>query len=509
VTTFASRIGLPRRRAQRDDRGVIVLLFALLASTIFIFGALSVGLGNVRQEQRSNQNDVDAAVLAASVEFDGVIEDPVDLAERDRAVAVACHYLTERNDLDGECTADLFEYPVNADGEPAVEGDDECIRIAVSESARAFFGEIIDRPLLEVASRAVGCRGAAAGYIPPTPAVEPIPAGPPRLSEDVVPAAFAGGTNCSGSDPGIDTSGNHQRFVGAVHANSNPKDGGSGNSATPGPNTYAGSTVVQSGSMWSTANREQVSVQPWPHGFHPSVLTVALYQPGGERARAYGGFYSSTTGSRTFAGATPAGVYYVGGKIEVKGGFSITPRTETIHLDPMTGLPALPVTHGGTGQPRTRTLTGVTLVGNGDMIVFGDDNVRIQPFEYELNRLAIYNNWNGGVTDSSKWCTNTVIEFGGGDCVHFDGIIYAPRGAIGFSGNGNGHWHNERPGCASEDPGYAGGLIGYGLKFNGERHLIRSGPGHLIPGDPPVPGNEGTPGQDPESGEVFLGGPQE
>jgi hypothetical protein len=495
----------PRLQRHHGDRGVILILFALTVTVIFVFAALVVGLGNARQTDRDTKNDVDAAMLAAASALDGFLT-PSSTAKKALAVAKACDYMQRNGYGDRPCDVDDFVYPVNDAGLPyppsgTTVGMPECIRWASSEvDTKVWFGGIAGRDTLNLGAGATGCRGVP--QVTPPSSIPGIPGEP--VPGALLPAAFSAGANCDGTDPGFDTSGSNIRIEGSIHANDNAKDGGVGNVVVGGSATYV--DRVDNKGIWSDAASPTPTVSPvkdWPDGFSPSTLTTSLYAPGSSRALAYGEFYNSG-GSNTFSGATPAGVYYRSGnaKVEIKGGFSVTPRTATIYIDPATRLPAPPVANGGTGVAETRTLDGITIVTVGGEIIVEPSNLKVRHFALELNQLFLFTN-RAGVASSVKWCTTPVISLNSSNCFHFSGVLYAPRGAIQLAGQGNGQGRNpaDPPACTN-DLSLRGNLLGYGVKLNGSNSLLRAGSGSLVPTSTPGSTIPGT----VVDGRISLGG---
>ncbi len=434
---------------------MVLILFALSLTALLVIGAITVGLGNARQQDRDVQNDVDSAVLAGAQELDGVLATTGDQA---KARTRACEYLTQNGYAVASCNAVDFQF-VSVDG-------GECIQRQIGGvEAKVWFGEIAGDDDLELDATAIGCRKQGSTGTTPVDGAN-------------VPVAFAGGHNCAAGKPAFETSGNKNEFQGDIVSYGDAKDGGNNNTVT---GTRRAKSVSQNKGLWDGWTPVS-GAATWPAGFGPSSLPISLYAPAGDRALAYGGFYTNTS-QTVFQNTVSAGVYYAtASSVEIKGnGFTVAPKTATIYLDPATGLPAKPVANGGTGIAQTRTLNGITIVTPSGLIKISDNNVSIPHFDFELNRLVFFTNWNGGVSQADA-CDKPVIEFSG-NCVHVDGIVYAPRGAINTgSGNqvGNDKGNGSGGGCASH-PDYGGGFLGWGLKINGNTGFFRAGAGSLVP----------------------------
>ncbi len=68
----------------------------------------------------------------------------------------------------------------------------------------------------------------------------------------------------------------------------------------------------------------------------------------------------------------------------------------------------------------------------------------------------------------------------GGNCNHFDGVIFVPDGKLRVSGEGNGHdWNTGSSQCASgvHHPGFAGGVVAYAVELSGNYGVLRGGAG--------------------------------
>jgi hypothetical protein len=470
------------RRADGED-GVVLVVVALLLVTLLVTTAMVVGYGNSRQTRRDAQNIVDASALAAAAELDGDFDGSFGGngdADHGAAEARGREYLEDNGLNDrGEVGISFIE-----------QNESECIVVEVSGiDSRVWFGEIVGRDSLAVGATAYGCRGTYIEGETPTIALGPD-----------VPAVHVAGV-CADKE-GFDTSGNQIRFEGDIYAHDNPKDGGSGNHLAPGSTARYRGNVLEPGNLWNTppAQRlgENASAASWPAAFDPTTeLPISYFDsPTGLRALAYGAgltgggvnpFYTSTS-QKLWNSATPAGVYFItgSGTVEIKGGFSVTPRQGWLRIDPVTGLPK----HDGT--PKIEDGRGVTFVTQAGVIKISDAGHAIEAFNWELNRLVFYASWTDVV--GADRCSKPSIEFSG-NCIHVNGIVYAPRGAVNIgSGEGTGNDHNGST-CTSR-PDWSGGMIGYGFKGNGNKGLLRSGPGTIT-------SNPGGPG---DAGRIYLGG---
>jgi hypothetical protein len=464
-------------RSSGDDRGVVLPLIALLLVALLVITAIVIDLGNGRQEKRHIQNAIDAAALAGAMKYN-----PAVAATELVAMNEAMLYL-RRNQVNAP-TAVNGVYGYKCTGAQSCDislkpaSGARCLAVAVTNfRVGTFFAGVIGQDEILVRASGTGC-------------AVPGPPGPPTvtLGPDI-PAVHTAGV-CSDKE-GFVTSGAQNRFQGDLYANDNPKDAGADNRVTTGfLARYRGALLANNG-LWTTQILGEASSDSWPEGFDPDPtktpnLNISRYKPGGDRAKAYGeghtgaggtSFYTSTN-QTLWSGPTPAGVYYVGAaSLEIKPGFSVTPRTGWLRIDPLTGLPS------ASGTPELKAGTGVTFVTDSTLFKVSGDGIEIQAFNWELNRLVLYAGWTDVL--GKDRCTKPSVELSG-NCIHLNGVVYAPRGAINVaSGEGSGNDHNGS-GCGHTHPTFRGGFVGYGMKVNGNKGYYRGGPGSLayIPGAP-------------------------
>jgi hypothetical protein len=292
--------------------------------------AVVVDIGNGRQIRRQAQSAVDAAALAAVIDYNG------NASTQAASTARAIEYV-EDNGFLAASTDIQVSFSTNAAGEP-------CVTVRINNYPVAtFFGRVLGATSLPVTAVSMGCQ---------TP------------STTSLPGMFSGGQDCSGSGKAFTISGNDNVMIGSIHSNYDAKEGGTRNNLSSGVATYVSTPLDVSGSppnWWRGAT--QTSVQPWPVNY-----ALAQFNTGGQYAVAAGSFYSRTAGDRNFSGSVPAGLYYVTGKVK------------------FTSVTIAPRTIGGV------TRTGATFVSGGLMELDGDNSL-IRPFEDAPTRLTFFAGW--------------------------------------------------------------------------------------------------------------------
>jgi hypothetical protein len=292
--------------------------------------AVVVDIGNGRQIRRQAQSAVDAAALAAVVDYNGSV------ATQAASLARAIEYV-EDNGFSDAATDIQVSFSTNAAGEP-------CVTVRINNYPVAtFFGRVLGATSLPVTAVSMGCQ---------TP------------STTTLPGMFSGGQDCTGAGKAFTVSGNDNVMIGSIHSNYDAKEGGTRNNLSSGVATYASAPLDVSGSApnwWRGATLS--GIQPWP-----ITHTLSQFDTSGQYAITAGGFYSNVPGGTNFSGSVPAGLYYINGSTK------------------FTSVTIAPRTIGGA------TRTGASFVSEGLMELDGD-NTLIRPFEDAPNRLTFYAGW--------------------------------------------------------------------------------------------------------------------
>jgi hypothetical protein len=237
--------------------------------------AMVIDIGNGRQIRRQAQSAVDAAALAAVIDYNG------SPATQPASTLRAIEYVEDNGFLDANTDINVA-FSTNAAGEPCVEVEIRNYPVAT------FFGRVLGATQLPLTAISLGCQ---------TPNIV------------ALPGMLAGGT-CSGSGKSFVLSGNDNRMFGSIHSNYDAKESGNSNLLTGGTATYTIPPVDISGSgthWWQPAS--QAGTMAWPLTFN-----IAEYQPGGSKAVAAGTNYFSFTGDQSRSGALNSGIYYTTGK---------------------------------------------------------------------------------------------------------------------------------------------------------------------------------------------------
>jgi len=204
-------------------------------------------------------------------------------------------------------------------------------------------------------------------------------------------AIYAHSEDCSKP---IDWSGSGGEIVGWGHSNGKIKVSGSGHTVTGGSFEYV-TTVQETGSGHSITY-----VQGSVSDSYPVVFDMDRYRPGGEAALAAGGQYYVHNCSKwkvSGSGKTLAeGLHYCSGKADISGS-------------------------GHYGH--------VTIVAEGDIDVSGSGHT----FQYYCDGLLFFSNYERSGTPK---CNNPTIDISGSGG-SYEGICYAPNGAVEYTGSGH------------------------------------------------------------------------
>ncbi|WP_261820124.1 TadE/TadG family type IV pilus assembly protein [Nocardioides sp. OK12] len=152
------------RRAGRDDRGAVAILFAVLAVVLLGVGALAVDLGQAYAKKSLLQTDVDIAVMAAVAELDQ------EAGCNAEVVSAAEDYLTRAgNAVPGQYPIDLDGAPGDQDGFIRCPGDWKVELWAPRSEVPLGLGRVLsDDDSFDVAARAAAqVRSPAAGAVLP------------------------------------------------------------------------------------------------------------------------------------------------------------------------------------------------------------------------------------------------------------------------------------------------------------------------------------------------------
>ena len=148
------RVRTTRSLARRDERGAVLVLAALVLTTLLVFAALVIDIANATQVRRQSQNTADAASLAGSA----------DLPNGPAAAAAAKAYAAKNLDIapaDWVGCRDAERLPVLPD--PA--NDNQCISIdslysqvrvkLPTQRVDTFFARILGSDHLDVGADAI------------------------------------------------------------------------------------------------------------------------------------------------------------------------------------------------------------------------------------------------------------------------------------------------------------------------------------------------------------------
>lgn len=412
----------------RDDRGVVIVFFALALLVLTTFAAIAIDLGNQRQTKRRGQNAVDAAALAGASVFDAdesVITSAEATAARTRARTVL-----GLNSFDNlSATADPDEYTCgNGEGcrillKPRIFEGKQCMDVTIKALAvGTTFAGAIGVSDLYVDTSSYGCKRLAAA---------------PKL-----PALSTFGT-CADPERNFKTSGNFNSFEGDIHSNWDAIDNGAGNTRT-GTATYV-QWIFQNNGLWNGATQVAPRLNPFP-----GVTAVGTYGPASalqatfNSATAASDNYFGFTGDRTFSGDQRSGIYYTTGKITINAPLNIT-------------------AHNGH--------TGATFVSSGGNVEVSGSNLTIRHFDADPKRIALFSDYD----EAGDNCDKESIQMSG-NCIRVDGVVYASKGKFRLSGEYNGHDGAQGTIECPRTPLFDGGFAAWAIEWSGNLGLLRGGP---------------------------------
>ncbi len=399
------------------EEGTSILLVALSMVLLLGVGAVVIDVGNARQVQRQAQAAVDAAALAAVVDYDG------SSGTEPAATARAVEYV-EDNGFPSSSVSSV-DFSTNPSG-------DRCVAVTITDyPVDTALAPVIGSTFVNVGAMGKACS-------------TPGGAGP---------ALFAGGQSCSDVGKAFKVSGNDNLVEGDIVSNNDVLESGGPNVRT-GNASYLNNPLdvgpVPPSRMWQAPVTQLGSALPFPA---VPFGTLADYAPGGTFATASDVIYYSYSGDTEFDGSIPAGVHYVDGKVSLKNGVTVAPDSIG-------------------GEIRR----GATIVATG-LIEISDDNLLITPYEKiggVTNRLTFYAGWQE--KSGPDRCDSETLKMSG-NCNRFDGIAYVPDGKFRVSGEGNGHDYAPGSGQCSSLPGtpdFRGSVQAYAIEISGNYSLFRS-----------------------------------
>jgi hypothetical protein len=222
-------------RRGRGEEGQVLIMWILIATIIFVIGAIVVDFGLWFTERRRAQTAADLAAIAAATMLDD---------SNAQTVALALDY-ADRNGYTHDAGPGLPNVVVT----PQYNGNPELVEVTVEDDAPVLFldifgvaGDIGARAVAELTEQS----GSGTEY-----------------------AIFANNSDCTTDPPPIDISGSDNVAVGAVHSNSDYKAGGQ-NNMFDGPVTWGGGTpanrcdVTPGGNNYDSGYPLRTGTQPMP-----------------------------------------------------------------------------------------------------------------------------------------------------------------------------------------------------------------------------------------------------
>lgn len=473
---------MERRRSHRgDERGLILVLTALLMVGLLTIVALVVDVGNASQMKRRAQNSVDAAALAAVAVYEGTLAPAnLDLA-RDTAIR-----LLSVNTFGGltlvssgpptytyscgageECSVRFTFNDADLDNDGSIDsGLKPCVEVRIASlKVPGLFSPVVGTSHLSVGATAGGCRrpGAPGGVVPPF---------------------FAGGT-CSSDGKAFVYSGNGNIHEGRIHSNYDVVLSGISNRFI-GPRTYVGKGYEPpldlndpngqwSANAWGPA-AQKVGTGAWPPA--TGDLTVAKLGPTSTFALGLGVSTNPSSAGKFFYNLTGSEIKHdtigtkVGNTWQIRAGVYFTNR---------------PITFGDkVAIVAKEGRTGATFISSGGRIIVSGSNSTFSAFDAAPHRLAFYTPWDESSGDTNN-CDSKTFELNG-NCIHIDGLVYAPKGKISWSGEGSGQTYAPGSSCASTQaahPAFIGAFVGWAFQFSGNLNYTRAGIPDTTSGTPP------------------------
>ena len=209
------------------ERGQMLILFVLGLGVLMGMVAMSVDVGFILHERRSQQNAADAAALAAVAE----------LPDSPSAAVAAAYDWANRN---GYSTADGATVTVNT----PYQGDPNAIEVIIERDQPFIFALAVGLDSVDVSARAVASRDGGSGY---------------------GPAIFAGGTSC-GNPIEVVTSASDIDVVGSIISSGSVKMTGS-DIQVEGSLTYICDDLHLNNGTFTDGLNQVTDPPPWPAYF--------------------------------------------------------------------------------------------------------------------------------------------------------------------------------------------------------------------------------------------------
>ena len=406
---------LTRRRD--DERGVVLVLVALLMTVFMGMAAIAIDIGYFDQQHTQAQSAADAAALAGAA---------VLATSQSAATTNADSYVTKNMST----ATPTVSFPSSGG-----------VKVVLNLTVQSFFGHFLGVNSTNVSASATA-KATGSSSLCATPG-------------STCYAIFAKDSSCTSGHYGIQFSGGGNTITGGILANGSVSPGGGGSSF--GPSTYGPSA---SGCTWPTGSDTHVSgptsesalITTWPIDYStdfPACTGAACTGPGGTPSFCT----QSSTSTSWSLNTVVSGNIYCG----VGTGTAGTPSTWN---------GAIAVGAGGVGSSAsplaaTYVAGSVALNGGGDYLAacgYSSTGYKVAacsstvPTPTTPNYPLIY----------ALGTSATAINGGGGGSFFF-GDLFAPNGTITFNGGGDTTSFLE-----GNDVVYTGGgLIGDGPSTSG------------------------------------------
>jgi Flp pilus assembly protein TadG len=395
----------------RDERGVVLVLAAIMMVVFLGMAALAIDVGYFDQQQRQAQSAADAAALAGAQELPGSAANATSQAKS----FVISNMPAVPHTYPGTCATPpapgvCITTPYN--------GNSKQIQVTVTESANSLFGHIFGINSTKVSATAV------AGNTVSTLCASP---------GNTCYAIFAKDSDCTAGHNSISFSGGGNIITGGILANGNVSAGGGG--STFGPSTFGPSA---SGCTWPAGSDSHTSGPT----SESTVLTTYPIDyttdfPPCSGAACTGPCDTGTT--CTSAHHTPSFCTDANTVTPL----SLSPLSGHIYCAIGTGLPNTPSSwNGAISIGAGSVVAEATYVGGSVAVGGGGDNLTACGYAstgYTASGCA------GGVPTPPTgnypliYATGTSSSAinGGGGGSSFHGDLFAPLGGISFGGGGD------------------------------------------------------------------------
>lgn len=265
------------RRCRQDERGAVLVIVAILMVVFMGLAALAIDVGSFYQAQRQAQSAADAGALAASQDLPN---NPTG------AMTDASAYA-------------LKNYPSATVPPPSIYNNNKYIKVTVNAVTPTFFGQIFGITHADVSASAV-----AGGY---------------GRSEQAAIFAYADGGNCG--DQGIVIDHNNINISGGIQSNGSLTVTGLGTSHIDSGAYGTGCSFNGNGSAFSPYPPYASPPTTYPIDYRNNPPICTSYETGTYTfsGAVPPGVYCNTTGTFDLVGASGTGVTFVANQIAVSG----------------------------------------------------------------------------------------------------------------------------------------------------------------------------------------------